>query len=124
MSLSKNGKSSDQSEIDYYEAKQRVRKEQRDWKQLPQDVVLCGCCGRPGATQTHHWLFHGRKNYPEVVLHDPHNLVWVCSDCHIPEHPELKERCYKLKTDIGYDIEGWVAELKETGLIKETPELP
>lgn len=114
----------------------KVAREQHGY---PPSKAICPWCGKPGATQPHHWLLKRSAAVPPKVLHDSRNIVLLHYYCHnlCGQTEAMVQRCYhhkikKLFDQKGrptlsgwpYDIRGWIEQLRVRGWLIHIPILP
>ncbi|MCK6625561.1 MAG: hypothetical protein L6R45_10345 [Anaerolineae bacterium] len=111
----------------------------REQHGYPLNKTRCAWCGKPGATDPHHWLLKRSAAVPPKVLHDPRNIALVHHECHhrYGQTEAMVQRCYhhKIKklfyspdrptlSGQSYDIAGWIVALREQKLLIHVPILP
>lgn len=113
-----------------YQVIVRVAREQHGY---PPAKALCPWCGKPGATEPHHWLFKRSAAVPDRILHQPINVVLLHPHCHnrFGQTEAMILKCYEHKTGRlttlsgrPYDVAGWLADLAAGKVITHSPILP
>lgn len=108
----------------------KVAREQHGY---PPARAICPWCGKPGASEPHHWLLKRSDHVPDRVLHQPINVVLLHPHCHAwyGQTEAMTLKCFEHKTGrLGtfsgrpYDVVAWLAELSAGRQLTHIPILP
>lgn len=94
-----------------------ITKVGREQHGFPLAKTICPWCGKPGATEPHHWLLKRSDHPPDQLLHQPVNVVLLHPWCHnqYGQTETMTVLCYLHKrgwlttySGLPYDVLAWL----------------